>query len=466
MSESQSKSIKAIFDEIRSESGSNRKIEILKENSSNPILKQVLYNTYSNRVKYHIKRIPEYQGSGRLPLSWALERLDDIKNREVTGNTAIEHLRYILESVSADDSHVIERIIEKDAKIGMAKRNINKVFPDLIENTPYQGAQSFSEKRAKDIIASGPAISQIKMDGRYCNAIIQANQVFLESRSGEPTIILGAAILDELSQLDDCVLNGELTIDGVDRNTSNGIINSIISISKKIQEGEPCSKDIDQLEKRHGMSYSDALKSIRFTLWDKITIDEYFNGYSDVKYQDRLDDLKDLIESKECSQVSIVEGKEVSSYSDAMNHFVSALSRGLEGTILKSANAPWKDGKPKWQIKMKLEIDIDMEIIGFNYGTPGTKNENVISSLTVQSSCGKVVTRPGGIDESMMTWITQNQSELMGSIVTVKCCGLSHDNAGNYSTLHPVFKSIRDDKDEADSLEKIIEIEEAAKTLS
>jgi DNA ligase-1 len=466
MSESQSKSIKAIFDEIRSESGSNRKIEILKENSSNPILKQVLYNTYSNRVKYHIKQIPEYKGSGKLPLSWALEHLDDIKNREVTGNSAIDHLRYILESVSADDSHVIERIIEKDAKIGMAKKNINKVFPELIENTPYQGAQSFSEKRAKDIIADGPAISQIKMDGRYCNAIIQANQAFLESRSGEPTIILGATILDELSHLDDCVLNGELTIDGVDRNTSNGIINSIISISKKIQEGEPHSKDIDQLEKRHGMSYNDALKSIRFTLWDKITIDEYFNGYSDVKYQDRLDDLKDWIESKECSQVSIVEGKEVNSYSDAMNHFVSALSRGLEGTILKSAEAPWKDGKPKWQIKMKLEIDLDMEIIGFNYGTPGTKNENVISSLTVQSSCGKVVTRPGGIDESTMTWITQNQSELMGSIVTMKCCGLSHDNDGNYSTLHPVFKSIRDDKDEADSLEKIIEIEDAAKTLS
>jgi hypothetical protein len=107
-----------------------------------------------------------------------------------------------------------------------------------------------------------------------------------------------------------------------------------------------------------------------------------------------------------------------------------------------------------------------MEIIGFNYGTPGTKNQDVISSLTVTSSCGKVVTRPGGIDESTMSWITQNQDKLMGSIITMKCCGLSHDNEGNYSTLHPVFKSIRDDKDVADSLEKIIEIENAAKSLS
>jgi hypothetical protein len=48
----------------------------------------------------------------------------------------------------------------------------------------------------------------------------------------------------------------------------------------------------------------------------------------------------------------------------------------------------------------------------------------------------------------------------------MKCCGLSHDNEGNYSTLHPVFKSLRDDKNDADSLDKILEIEKMAKFLS
>jgi hypothetical protein len=65
-----------------------------------------------------------------------------------------------------------------------------------------------------------------------------------------------------------------------------------------------------------------------------------------------------------------------------------------------------------------------------------------------------------------MTWITQNQPKLMGTIVSMKCCGLSHDNEGNYSTLHPVFKSLRDDKHDADSLDKILEIEKMAKFLS
>ena len=461
--------IKEIFDEIRLESGTNQKMEILKRYSDVEILRAVLYNTYSNKIKYHIKQIPYYipnlEGN-HVSLTDSLIVLKAISDRTVTGNAAIIYLIAILESVHPDDAHIIERIIEKDAKIGMAKTNINKIFPGLIETTPYQGAQAFSEKLAREILKEGQAWSQIKMDGRYCNALIQEGSVFLESRSGEPTIISGAKVLDELSKWDDGVLNGELTIDGVDRNTSIGIINSIISISKKISDGEDVKSDIENISDRHGMSYDDALGKIRFTVWDRIELNEYFDGKSNEIYVDRFTKLKNRISLNGTSMVSLVETKLVLSYEEAIEHFISVLNRGLEGTILKSITASWKDGKPKWQIKMKLEIDLDMQIIGFNYGTSGTKNENVISSLTVQSSCGKVVTRPGGIDESTMTWITQNQHKLMGTIVSMKCCGLSHDNEGNYSTLHPVFKSIRDDKNDADSLEKILEIEKMAKSLA
>ena len=461
--------IKEIFDQIRSESGTNQKIEILKRYSDSRLIREVLYNTYSNRVKYHIKKIPQYypnSGGAYMSLDDSLIILKSISDRKVTGNQAISYLILVLESVHPDDAHIIERIIEKDARIGMAKTNINKIFPGLIETTPYQGAQAFSEKLAREILKEGRAWSQIKMDGRYCNALIQEGSVFLESRSGEPTNITGAKVLDELSKWDDGVLNGELTIDGVDRNTSNGIINSIISISKKISDGEDTGSDIENISERHGMSYEEALGKIRFTVWDRIELNEYFDGKSSEMYIDRFTKLKNRISLYDNSMVGLVETKPVISYEEAIEHFLSVLNRGLEGTILKSITAPWKDGKPKWQIKMKLEIDLDMQIIGFNYGTPGTKNESVISSLTVQSSCGKVVTRPGGIDESTMTWITQNQPKLMGTIVSMKCCGLSHDNEGSYSTLHPVFKSIRDDKHEADSLEKILEIEKMAKSLT
>ena len=103
--------------------------------------------------------------------------------------------------------------------------------------------------------------------------------------------------------------------------------------------------------------------------------------------------------------------------------------------------------------------------IKFNYGKEGSKNEKWISSLTVESADGKVVTKPCGISEKDMKHITKNQNILMGTIIEMKCCGLSCDKDGEYSTLHPVFKSLRDDKETADTLESIIEIENMAKPL-
>ena len=108
-------------------------------------------------------------------------------------------------------------------------------------------------------------------------------------------------------------------------------------------------------------------------------------------------------------------------------------------------------------------MDIDLKIVGFNYGTG--KNINVISSVTAQSSDGIVNTRPTGMDEKLMAFVTENQDKLLGTIVEVKCCGLSSDSSGNYALLHPVFKKLRDDKDTCDSLESIKEIEAMAKGL-
>ena len=164
------------------------------------------------------------------------------------------------------------------------------------------------------------------------------------------------------------------------------------------------------------------------------------------------------------SNVKLVETKMVFTFEEAMAHFQEMLNRGEEGTILKSATGTWKDGKPNWQIKCKLEMDIDLIIVGFNYGTG--KNVTVISSLNCETSDRLIKTRPTGINEEMMQHITENQENLLGTIIECKCSGLSHDSDGNYSLLHPVFKKLRDDKITCDTLESVKQIEKMAKGLA
>jgi hypothetical protein len=457
--------IKQIFDEIAAEPGTNAKMDILKKYKDNELLRRVLYLANSKRVKYYIKRIPSYEYFGvNYSLEQALGIILAISNRDVTGQLAIDKLVLVLENVDADDAYIIERIIEKDCKIGMGTSNMNKVIKGLIEDTPYMGAVSFDEKKARKIFEKGgKGISQVKMDGRYCNAIIRAGEVELESRQGEPTIVTGAKFVEELTQLDDCVLNGELTMDGIPRYESNGIIASIIDIcgKKESRTDKENEKKLATFEEKHG-NFEEALSKIRYTVWDRIGIDEYFDTKSIVPYNKRAIELNRALKNIETTKVSIVEGVVVNSYEEAISHFQEILARGEEGTILKSYDGEWKDGKPTWQIKMKLELALDLVITGFNYGTKGTKNENVVSSLNAETSCGKLKTRPQGLTESLMAEITENQENLLGTIIEVKCSGLSFDNTGAYSLLYPAFKGFRDDKSEANSLDECIEIQNAA----
>lgn len=460
--------IKSILDEIAAEGGSNMKMEILGKYTDNDLLKEVMYLTKSRRVKYFLKQIPEYTtGYQNYTLENAIEKLEQISNREVTGGDAISLLKMILEGTSANDAYVIERIIDKDLKIGMGTSNINKVFPKLIEKTPYMGAKSFSEKLARKIFEGGNhAISQLKADGTYRNAIIRSGEVELLSRQGEVSVLEGAPFLEELSQLSDCVLNGELTIDGKERYEANGMVSSIMDIKAKEEDrGEKATaKKIVAFEEKHG-NFEDAINNMRFTVWDMITVDEYFAKKSDTKYDTRAYDLGKILHEADTQMVSIVEGVVVESYEEAMEHFQELLKRGEEGTILKSGSFGWKDGKPNYQVKMKLDISIDLRVIGFEYGEKGTKNENVYSTINLESDCGQLLTNPAGMKEAMMKDITERGEDLIGTIVEIRCSGLSQDSKGNWSTLHPSVVELREDKDTCDSLESAIEIENMAKGL-
>lgn len=463
--------IKQIFDEIAAESGNNAKVDILRKYSDNELLKKVLYMANSKRVKFYIKRIPEYTKQifeSSRDLNWGLNFLESISNREVSGNEALTLLVNVLSNLQPEDSYIIERIIEKDCKIGMGTTFMNKVFKDLIEDTPYMGAVSFDEKKARKIFEKGgKGISQIKMDGRYCNAVIRSGEVEMESRQGEPTILTGAKFLDELTSFEDCVLNGELTMIDTPRYESNGIIASLIDIlgKKDSRSDKENDKKLKTFTDKHG-SFEEALDKIRYTVWDRLTVDEYFNKSSKLKYAERLAYLEIAIERVGSSHVNIVESLIVHNYAQAMTHFQEVLSAGEEGTILKAWNGEWKDGKPTWQIKCKLELGLDLIITGFNYGSKGTKNENVISSLNAETSCGKLKTRPQGLTEELMKEITENKDNLLNTIIEVKCSGLSKDVNGNYSLLYPAFKGFRDDKTVANTLEECIEIQNGVIGLS
>ena len=458
--------MKNILDKIAEESSKKGKLALLEQYKDFPQLSRVIYLANSPRIKFYIKQIPEYELTylGTHSLTWGLDALEEtFIHNSSRGKEATDRLKIILSRLSKDDSQVLERIIDRNLKIGV-DTGFDKIFPNLIERTPYQGAKPFSKVAVKKLFLEGNLISQIKADGTYRNAIIRGGEVELVSRQGEVSSLWGAKFLEELSQLDDCVLNGELTILGVDRTVANGIINSLTDILGK-EHLRTCKENLKKREAfqaKHG-SLDKVLQDLRFTVWDYLTVGEYFNSKSDTPYEKRLYLCTETVKDLEC--VGIIESKLVKSYGEALEHFAETQKLGLEGTVLKSLKAGWKDGKFGYQIKFKLEMQMDLKIVGFELGGKNTKNEKVISTLNVESSCGLLKTSPSGMSEALMEEITDNQDFYLGKIVEVKCSGLSQDSLGNYSAQHPSVQDVRLDKIQADSLEDCKNIELMAKQL-
>lgn len=472
-----------LFEKIRATNKKSEKIALLSANKDLPYLKDVIYLAHSPRVKFYIKAIPAYQSSGITSglvsnYDFSLKRLKDIQDRVVTGSEAIKSLKELLETVSPEHAKVLELIIGKNLKIGMDS-SINEVYPGLIEESPYQGASSYSKSKflklfenAKKDDAYPYAISQIKADGTYRNAILSDGDIILESRQGELSyfpedIPLYYDLREIMGIYNQCVVTGELVLScEPDRPKANGIITSIMKYYQDL-ESRPDKENsgiLKKFEEKHG-NMGVYLQALEMHVWDLIPADNFVNGSCNTPYETRFDQISYAISALGLTHVKVVETKHVQTPEQALEHYSSAQARGLEGTIVKSASAGWKSGKPTYQVKLKLEMELDLKIVGFKYGTPGTKNEDWISVLELESSCGKLSTAPGGMKEDLMKYVTANMDKLKGTIVSIKCNGITNTAKG-YSTMHPSIVELRTDKKIANSLEECLAIEKSVKTLT
>ena len=470
-----------LFEKIRATNKKSEKIALLSANKDLPFLKKVIHLAHSPRVKFYIKAIPTYECSEILAFSnidFALKSLENIQNRVITGSAAIERLKDTLSILSSQDAEIIKLIIGKNLKIGMDS-SINEVFPDLMEESPYQGASSYSKSKflklfenAKKDDAYPYVISQIKADGTYRNAILSDGDIILESRQGELSYFPeGIPLYDDLREImgifNQCVVTGELVLScEPDRPKANGIITSIMKYYQDLESrsGKENSGILKKFEEKHG-NMNVYLQALEMHVWDLIPADDFVNGSCNTPYETRFDQISCAISELGLTHVKVVETKHVQTPEQALEHYSSAQVRGLEGTIVKSASAGWKSGKPTYQVKLKLEMELDLKIVGFKYGTPGTKNEDWISVLELESSCGKLSTAPGGMKEDLMKYVTANMDTLKGTIVSIKCNGITNTAKG-YSTMHPSIVELRTDKKIANSLDECLEIEKSVKTLT
>jgi len=448
-----------ILEKIKNENSTNKKIEILKQNKNNNLLKKILFYTYNNLYNFYIKKIPNVKSHSNLTIEseevWNL--LDDLRQRKITGNFARDKVKFILEKLNEKDAEIFTKILKKDMKIGINRKTINKVWNNLIPEIPYMGARAFNEKDFNKLLNKVEYLyAEVKYDGEFVNIINENGNIKTLSRNGKDIY------LEHLFDIKEgYVLTGELLVKNVDRYTSNGIINSLKQINEKIKLGTIKTKELDDFYKRYGKLPEDIEKDIYVVVWDCIPYEEWIKGKWEVQLYKRRKILKDFIKDN----IHLVEYKIVKTKEEIFEYYYKKLQDGEEGIILKDPNSIWKDGKYKEIQKFKNVIELDLKIVDYKYGTIGSKYENVINRLVLETEDGKLKTTASGISEEMMNYLTKEKDNLKNKIVVIKCNGISKNKEGEYSLLHPRIEYIRDDKNIANTLNECLEIEEAAKKL-
>ena len=470
-----------ILDEIASDNSKDHKQEVLGKYTNLDavcgLFKKVLKYAYDPNKTFYIKKVPAVttdEHRGQVDLRYGLEMLKKIYKRKVRGADALDTLVHTLSLMHPEDEEVIRRIIAKDLRCGISANSINKVFPYHIPQTPYMGAKTFSEKHARKILAHGPAESDVKMDGRYVNiSVVKNGEYSMVSRQGKNSYVPSLSLRSDANTVNhnlnfgdeywcDYVLNGEVMMDGVSRYEANGIIASLVKIQENEDDGKDITKDLEKFKKKHGMSFQEAVDLVYVTVWDFLPLSVYSKGETwKVPRSERLARISKAIEG--VSKIRLVEYRMVNTYEEAIAHFNEMVGRGEEGTILKSTTGYWEDKKPTHQIKMKLEMSVDMKIAGFNEGNG--KYTGMLGSLICESEDGMVNADPYAFSDPLRKEIWDNQEKYLGTIVEVKCNGLSSNSAGEFSLLHPVFKTFRDDTT-ADNLIQIKENQDMVMGLS
>ena len=433
--------LKDILNELNESNSSNYKLDILKKYKDNSELKKLLELTY-NRNKYNfnvsknciIKGNPGIlESNGSKTVDELLSALEILGEGTIRGNEAHQFVCNHLKCLDNDNKEIFLNVLGRDLKIGLNVKSINKVFKNLIPKPNYMRCAVLSEKTLKKI--NFPAFIQLKMDGTYREIHVADGQVTGKTRSGEE--YFNPVLFKEMENFPNGFYTGELTIDGESRFTGNGLINSL---------NPPYEK-------------------ITFTVWDYLTDEDYLEK-SKTPYYSRFESLSDIIEKHKSNRVKLVPNHEVNSIDEALKYVSDWMEQGLEGGVLKDKNNVFKNGTSGTQLKIKLKVDAEMRITGFTDGTIGTKREGKIGAIQFSNDEGTIKGQCSGFSDEELDLFTKNKDNLIGRIISVEFNDLvKSENNDYYALSHPRFIEIRNDKDETDTLDKVIQLRDMAKSL-
>lgn len=423
--------------------------------SASALFMRVCKAAYDPYITYGMALVPAKTpgiapGANTLDEEWPWDTLARMQTRKLTGTVAQTAVQRAIDFLDAPSAELFRRIIRKDLRAGFSEGTINRVFPKTLAEFPYMRCSLPDKSDMPKWDWSQGIIVQEKADGMFANTDVdEAGQVTLSTRQGS------VIPLDNLLEFGKCLsatlahgtqTHGELTIvkDGVTlpREIGNGMWSHIIA---------------------GGSLESGYLP--RLDAWDQIPAAAVVKkGRCEIPYGERLMALAKQVKNAgtlAAGAVVVIPTRIVKTKADAWTYYRELLAKGKEGVVCKTRTAIWKDGTSKEQVKLKMEVDVDLEIVNVLVGTPGTKNDGRPGSLECRTACSELSVAVTVKNEKMREALEKDPDAFIGKVIVVRANAIMAPSEDKASGLHSLFlprfveDQVRADKDIADDLEAV-----------
>lgn len=454
--------------------------------TDNTLLKRAVRMALDNSLSFHTKSLdflpPKttlFGGSCAASVEEVLDALLVLDNKGSCSGIDKARISEQYSTLSDLDRQLVDMVLNRKVQCGAGVAKFRKAWgEDFLPDFPCYLSHAFDEEKImKYIFGDAPyAFSECKTDGQRCMAKVMTDGIKLHSRNGKQ--YFGLHNLEKhISMLEwdkgvfgeEVVIDGELVLLDEDGNIMpRALGNGKISPALK------------------GKVKPEVAENVLFVVWDIIPMREFTGEIpmgDDRKimmcdrnhelscsvdyYINELFDLGFTLERDE--RIRMQKGREVRNIGEAMEHYAYMVAQGEEGTILKYAYGDWdpcpNKKRPLTQFKFKEEMEADFIITGWYPGDPKGKYADAIGGFHIKSSCGMVVSKcGGGISDEIR--FNKDPDSFVGLVANVLYNGRSNaDGRDTFSLTHPRLSEFRPNRNVADSLERIIEQENAAREM-
>lgn len=419
------KQVIEIIRQLENNNGTNDKIQILKDNKDNELLKKVLYYTYADNLQYGFseKKLRELLSNKMYYTEmWTdgFDMLDKLATSNINDDLRISVIGF-LNSKSTREQELYIRVLTKDLRCNISAKSINKAIPKLIPTFEIQQGMGISKVKLKkdewialSLKLNGIRSVNFKGDFKSRQNKIQEGLNHIQNE------------LNQIEWLSDFVIDGEMVRNNKDNIPDNENFRLTTSMMN--------SKSADKSE-------------IIYTIFDLIPTEEFIKGESLLGFKDRLTDYLDSLK-EDIIRLDLKSITVAPTYYTGTDHskieelLIEIDGQGYEG-LMCLRDTHYKCKRHNGILKCKVFETSDCKIIGYVEGDGRLKG--TLGSFVIDYK-GNSVNVGSGYSDIQREEFWNNRDNYIGRILEVKYKEESKDKTTGLTSLQfPTFVCIREE---------------------